>query len=65
MEKNPIIKSASIKPTVGSVDNMPVVTGRVRDRSVSVLRDTCCSGVASKRDLVVEEELTRRFDASD
>ena len=60
-KKIPIIKSACIKPTVGSVDNMPVVTGRVRDRSVSVLRDTGCSGVVIKRDLVVEEELTGRF----
>ena len=46
---------------MGSVDNMPVVTGRVRDRSVRVLRDTGCSGVVIKRDLILEEELTGRF----
>ena len=40
---------------------MPVVTGSVRDRSVSVLRDTGCSGVVIKRDLVADEELTGRF----
>ena len=57
----PIIKSACIKPTEGSEDSMPVVTGRVRNKSVSVLRDTGCSGVVIKRDLVTEEELTGRF----
>ena len=40
---------------------MPVVTGRVRDRSVRVMRDTGCSGVVIKRDLILEEELTGRF----
>ena len=57
----PIIKSACIKPTEGSEDSMPVVTGRVGNKSVSVLRDTGCSGVVIKRDLVTEEELTGRF----
>ena len=40
---------------------MPVVTGRVGNKSVSVLRDTGCSGVVITRDLVTEEELTGRF----
>ena len=57
----PIIKSACIKPTEGSEDSMPVVRGRVRNKSVSVLRDTGCSGVVIKRDLVTEEEPTGRF----
>ena len=46
----PIIKSACIKPTEGSEDSMPVVTGRVRNKSVSVLRDTGCNGVVIKID---------------
>ena len=57
----PIIKSACTTPTIGSDGNMPLVTGSVRDRSVSVLRDTGCSGVVIKRDLVADEELTGRF----
>ena len=57
----PVIKFACIKPTERSEDSMPVVTGRVGDKSVSVLRDTGCSGVVIKRDLVTEEELTGRL----
>ena len=57
----PFIKSACIKPTKGSEDSMPVLTGRVKAKSVSVLRDTGCSGVVIKRDLVTEDELTGRF----
>ena len=33
----------------------------VENKSVSVLRDSGCSGVVIKRDLVTEEELTGRF----
>ena len=40
---------------------MPVITGRVKNKSVSVLRNTDSSGVVTKRDLVTEEELTGRF----
>ena len=57
----PIIKSAYIKPPEGDEDSMPVVTGRVGNKSVSVLRDRGCSGVVIKTDLVTEEELTGRY----
>ena len=56
----PII-SACIKPAMGSKDNMPVATRRVRERLVNVLRDTGCSEVIINRDLVTEEDLTGRF----
>ena len=41
-------------------DKMPVVTGRVERKTVEVLRDTGCSGVIVRRDLVKEEEITNR-----
>ena len=41
-------------------DKMPVVTGRVEGKTVEVLRDTGCSGVIVRRDLVKEEEITNR-----
>ena len=41
-------------------DKMPVVTGRVEGKTVEVLRDTECSGVIVRRDLVKEEEITNR-----
>ena len=31
---------------------MPVVKGRVGEKSVNVLRDTGCSGIVVKKDLV-------------
>ena len=37
---------------MGIVDIMPVVTGRVRDRSVSVSRDTGCSGVSKLTNVI-------------
>ena len=35
---------------------MPVVKGRVRENSVDVLRDTGCSGIVVKKDLVSEDQ---------
>ena len=40
---------------------MPVVNGRVGEKSVDVLRDTGCSGIVVKRDLVSEDEFTGDF----
>ena len=40
---------------------MPVVKGRVREKTVDVLRDTGCSGVVVKKDLVGEDQLTGDF----
>jgi len=37
---------------------MPVVKGRVGERSVDVLRDTGCSGIVVKKDLVSEDQFT-------
>ena len=39
-------------------DKMPVVTGRVEGKTVEVLRDTGCSGIIVRRDLIKDEEIT-------
>ena len=40
---------------------MPVLKGRVGEKTVNVLRDTGCSGVVVKKDLVGEDEFTGDF----
>ena len=40
---------------------MPVVKGRVGENSVDVLRDTGCSGIVAKKDLVSEDQYTGEF----
>ena len=37
---------------------MPVVKGRVGEKSVDILRDTGCSGIVVKRDLASEDQFT-------
>ena len=39
-------------------EGMPVVTGKVGDKCVEVLRDTGCNGVIIKRDLFSQKKLT-------
>ena len=40
---------------------MPVVKGRVGEESVDILRDTGCSGIVAKKDLVAEDQFTGDF----
>ena len=40
---------------------MPVVRGRVGEKPVDVLRDTGCSGIVMKRELVSEDQFTGDF----
>ena len=40
------------------MEGMPVVTGKVGDQCIKVLRDTGCNGVIIRRDFVSQEELT-------
>ena len=40
-------------------EDMPIVTRKVDDRCVEVLRDTGCNGVIIRRDLVTHKELTK------
>ena len=37
---------------------MPVLTGKIGSKNVKVLRDTGCSGVIMKRDLVEKDQFT-------
>ena len=39
-------------------DNLPVLSGKVGDKKVEVLRDTGCSGVIIRRELVDEMDFT-------
>lgn len=54
-----------ILPIIGGVckvcDNMPVLSGYVGDNFVKVLRDSGCSGVVVKRELVKDSELTGKI----
>ena len=40
---------------------MPVVKGKIGDKTVNVLRDTGCSGIVVKKELVTEEQCTGDF----
>ena len=40
---------------------MPVIKGRLGSQEVSVLRDSGCSGVVVRRDLVLQENMTRVY----
>ena len=48
---------------IGMRSKMPVVKGRVGENPVDVLRDTCCSGIVVKKDLVSEDQFTGDLNA--
>ena len=60
-KKIPLLSSAGVEPLTGVRRQMPVVKGRVGEKSVDVLRDTGCSGLVVKRDLVSEDQFTGDF----
>ena len=60
-KKIPLLSSACVEPLTGERSKMPVVKGRVGEKSVDVLRDTGCSGIVVKRDLVSEDQFTGEF----
>lgn len=60
-KKIPLLSSACVEPLTGVRSKMPVVKGRVGGKSVDVLRDTGCSGIVVKRDLVSEDQFTGDF----
>ena len=64
--KIPLLSSACVELLTGVRSQMPVVKGRVGEKSVDVLRDTGCSSreilaVVVKRDLVSEDQFTGDF----
>ena len=46
-------------------EGMPVVTGKVGDRCVEVLRETGCNGVIIRRDLVGQKKHTENEECDD
>ena len=60
-KKIPLLSSACVEPLSGVRSKMPVVKGRVGEKSVDVLRDTGCSGIVVKKDLVSEDQFTGDF----
>ena len=60
-KKIPLLSSACVKPLTGVRSQMAVVKGRIGEKSVEVLRDTCCSGIVVRRDLVSEDQFTGDF----
>ena len=60
-KKIPLLSSACVEPLTGVRSEMPVVKGRVGEKCVDVLRDTGCSAIVVKRDLVSEDQFTGDF----
>ena len=60
-KKIPLLSSACVGPLSIVRRKMPVVKGRVGEKSVDVLRDTGCSGIVVKKDLVSEDQFTGDF----
>ena len=60
-KKIPLLSSACVEPLTGVRSKMPVVKGRVGERPVDVLRDTGCSGIVVKKELVSEDQFTGDF----
>jgi len=60
-KKIPLVSSACVEPLAGVRSKMPVVKGRVGEKSVDILRDTGCSGIVVKKDLVSEDQFTGEF----
>ena len=60
-KKVPLLSNACVEPLTGVRSKMPIVKGRVGEKTVDVLRDTGCSGIVVKKDLVSEEQFTEDF----
>ncbi|XP_025077859.1 uncharacterized protein LOC112554336 [Pomacea canaliculata] len=54
----PVVDCAFTTRTTGDMGNMPVSRGQVGGNNVTVLRDTGCSGVVIRKDLVLEGQFT-------
>ena len=58
-KKIPLLSSACVQPLSGARTKMPVVKGKIGDKTVDVLRDTGCSGIVIKKELVSEGQFHR------
>ena len=54
----PLLSNACVQPLSRTRAKMPVLKGRVGGKTVDVLRDTGCSGVVVKKELVSEDQYT-------
>ena len=46
----PLLSSACLQPLSGARSKMPVIKGKIGDKTVDVLRDTGCSGIIVKKE---------------
>ena len=60
-KKIPLLSSVCVEPLTAMRSKMLVVKGKGGEKSVTVLRDTGCSGIVVKRDLVSEDQFTGDF----
>ena len=60
-KKIPKVRNACLEPLPGDRLKMPVAKGRVEEKTVDVLRDTGCSGIVVKKNLVSEDQFTGDF----
>ena len=60
-KKIPLLSSACVELLSGLRSKMPVVKGRVGEKPADVLRDTGCSGIVVKRELVSKDQFTVNF----
>ena len=60
-KKITLLSKACVEPLIGVRSKIPVVKGRVGEKTVDVLRDTGCSGVVVKKDLVGEDQFPGGF----
>ena len=60
-KKIPTVSNACLEPLSGDRLKIPDVKGRVGETTVDVLRDTGCSGIVVKKNLVSEDQFTGDF----
>ena len=60
-KKIPLLSNACVELLTGVRSKMPFLKGRVGESSIDVLRDTGCSGIVVKKDLVSEDQFTGDF----
>ena len=60
-KKVPLLTNPCVEPLIGVRSKMLFVKVRVGEKTVDVLRDTGCSGVVVKKDLVGEDQFTGDF----
>ena len=60
-KKTPLLSSACVQPLSGTRSKISVVKGKIGDKTVDVLRDTGCSGIVVKKELVSVGQCTGDF----